>query len=906
MSGKNRFVDFLRSRFPADSLQSPGQDPGRRDLSDSPGQSPERGDFYASAQAPRQDPERGNPPDLGDDPERCLATAEELNKAAVAAAREGREEAAERLFKAALLKEPGHLDSFFNLQLLQMRSGQKSAQEAYRALEEDETSKKAGVSAQIIREWGTSPEPVRAENREIIYRSEERLLQPLADGEEIRFLSDQGGLTVTRRFHLESGERLGLTNLGVRSKDREIRCAAFRPGTSCYFTVFGSGLLLVFDMAQGEILQEKSGLEIHQRTGREGTRISFSPDGSMAVISEPRYRDRGSARTIILRASTLEVIADLKKQFVCMPRRGGCLVRGKTDAERGPKAEALFLVEEDGIPGEVFRFESAVSEAHEFDQPPAPFLGYFCKKTDSYFLVDEQFRKIPLTKEIFEGTGRTVFYDPEKGRLYTTANGNRLDLWDLQSREKLCSFEIPYRPYNGLWNDPFLRRSEDPFYLPRYIAGVRREADSWKVTTAYAYRHVTSPQNTAYEWDITTLPDWNPPRRAEWRLSPPEDPAHRSDRLQRARQLAERFDAFARGGNLTDAYTVYCEYRDIPGVYGTGEQRQMEAALDAAAGKRSIHRVHPRGEIRELPLFCMGKEVEYSACAGGLIALTGRAEQGLYVSLFRGDGTLLRRLWMPETVRYAAVRGDRIYGFCKDSDCVLMDLEGNRLPLPWEDWPQEQTYYDLSADGSLLLYLEKKYPIYGSSAYIHLKNLNTGEEIRPSYYQKYGDWRILNDRRIVVRLRKEKKLRTLDTRTGKETEFISEENCQSYAADREQDILIVAVVNYNSDVKKMEGLWRVYSGEGTLLGDWKEDCLDITGLVLVPRSRILVYTVETGENFYNSKYELRVRNLTTGEILFSRLLREEAGPFVRPDGLEIYAAYKKGGYEAWALEYNYE
>ena len=878
MSGKNRSDDYFRSRFPADSLLSP----------QSSGQNPESGDW----------------PDFGDHPEGCFETADTLNNAAVAAVEEGRGEAAERLFKAALLKEPGHLDAFFNLQLLLMRSGQKSAQEAYQALEQDEAAKEAGVSAQIIGECGTSPEPIRMTDHSVAYEGAERLLQPLSDGEEILFLSDQNRLTVSRRFRLESGERLSLTNRGMRINDMEIRCAAFRPGTSCYFGVFGSGRLLVFDMAQEKILQQKSGLEIHRRKNRESTRISFSPDGSLAVISEPLYKDRGYARTIVLQASTLEVVADLKKQFVCMPRRGGCLIRGKTDEARGAKAEALFLVEADGVPREVFRFESAVSEAHEYDQLPAPFMGYYCKKTDSYFLIDEQFRKIPLTQEIFEGTGRTVFYDPEKSRLYTTADGKQLDLWDLHRGEKLCSFGIPYRPYYGLWNDPYLRRIEDPGYLSRYIAGVRREADSWKVTTAYKF--TSGYQDSGYQWYNITLPDWNPPQQAKWRFSPPEDPAQQSVRLQKARRLAEQFDTCMRSGNLTDAYAVYCEYRDIPGVYGTGEQRQMESALDAAAGKCTIHRVHPRGEIRELPLFCMGDGLEYSVCAGGLIALTGRQEQGQYAALFRRDGALLHRLQLPETARYAAVRGDRIYCFCKDTDCILLDLKGNQVPLPWEDWPQEETYYDLSADGSLLLYLEKNYPIYGSSAYIHLKNLNTGEEVRLPYQEGRDEWRILNDRLIVVRLRRQEKLLTLDTRTGKETEVFSEENCIGYAADREQDIVIAVIRRYFHAAFKTDSLWRVYSGEGTLLHEWSEDCDVKAGFVLIPRSLILVYTAEIKTDQRKSKYELRVRDLRTGEILFSRLLREEARPFVRPDGLEIYAVFKNGGCDAWALEYNYE
>lgn len=339
---------------------------------------------------------------------------------------------------------------------------------------------------------------------------------------------------------------------------------------------------------------------------------------------------------------------------------------------------------------------------------------------------------------------------------------------------------------------------------------------------------------------------------------------------------------------------------------GKNKFATAETLNNAAAEKCSIHRVHPRGEIRERPLFCMGDGTEYSMCADGLIALTGKQEQGLYAALFRRDGTLLHRLQLPETVRYAAVRGERIYCFCEDTDCIFMDLEGNRLPLPWEDWPQEKTYYDLSADGSLLLYLEKKYPIYGSSAYIHLKNLNTGEEVRLPYQEGRDDWRILNGRLIVGRLRKQEKLLTVDTHTGKETEVFSEENCIGYTADREQDIVIAVIRRYDHAFSKRDSLWRVYSGEGTLLHEWAEDCDVNAGFVLIPRSLILVYTAEITTDQRKSKYELRVRNLRTGEILFSRLLREEARPFVRPDGLEIYAAFKNGGCDAWALEYNYE
>ena len=311
-------------------------------------------------------------------------------------------------------------------------------------------------------------------------------------------------------------------------------------------------------------------------------------------------------------------------------------------------------------------------------------------------------------------------------------------------------------------------------------------------------------------------------------------------------------------------------------------------------------------ECRELPLFCMGDGIQYSECPGDVIALSRPQRHGVDVALFGRDGTLLRQIRLPEPARYAAVRGGRIYGFCKGSDCMLKDLKGNPLPIPWEDWPQEETYYDMSADGNLLLYLEERWSDhYNHTFEFRLKNLYTGMEtefFRAGNHSRNGDHGILNDRKVVFHSKAAKKINFYEALTGKETEPFFQNSCPCYAMDQEREIVIAAAMEYGLEP---EGCWNVIDAEGTLLREWKENCVDIVSMVMIPHSDLIVYVAETHKE-WPEKYALRIRDFLTGQILFDEALRDKAKPLARPDGREIYASYTDSGIDAWALEYNYE
>ena len=888
-----------------------------------------------------------------EDPGKCFATADMLNNAALGALERGMEKEADRLWEAALLKEPGHVDALFNRTVFRLRGGRITPKEAYLELREAGPSGREDALTALAGECGLVPDEVQ-ETRYMFHFRDCEMLHITADREEILFLSNINQTTHVLRYHRISGDKLGAADTGLRLEGEDIRCGAFRPHSTCYGAVFGNETLAFFDYEKKTVAGSLSRLGLHRRTIGEFTRLNFSRDGQFAAVSEPSYSDRRHPHTVFISIPDMRVIADLDLQFVCMPRRGGCLVRGRTDTvnaytadamkpgegnpdpgkkdpespdmlkrdemkpgqikpaaekedtagpdagkavggkagtKKGMKTESLFLVEEDGTIREVFRFEEGLDKIREFDQLPAPFLGYSYKKSGECFLIDEDYRKVTLTKEIFKETDRTVFYDPDRARLYTAASRSALSLWDTGTRDRIFTYE-----YSGIhWDDP--RRRDIPY--PTCIAGALRREDGWEISAAFYDRL------SGYTWNNFVLPDWQPPRRAAWRISRIPEETELEGARRKEEKLREWFYACRQTGNIAGAWVAYSKYREIPGIYGTGEQARMEFLMDLSAGKKSVHRIRPRGKLSQLPLFAVGNGIESGIGKNGVIGLCRSTSIGFTAMIFEPDGKLLNQVFLTGRIHFAAVRGEHIFGFCYGQECLYMDLRGKAVPLPWEDWPQEYTYYDMSSDGKLLLYLERNYSTVPRFAEIRTKNLDTGMETVMQISNSSDKMKFINSRTVACKKKDGRGgVIIYDALTGREKTILFKEYCLDYAVDRERELLVACAEDYNGRAGKRT-LWKVFDADGRLLKEQEEDCERVDErFVLIPRSDLVVYVAKK-ERSPVEKYVLRIRNLQNGQILFEEAVREDSKPFVRPDGRAVYAVYKDT-VSAWILEWDYE
>lgn len=828
---------------------------------------------------------------FGDAPERCFASADSLNNAAVSLMEAGREAEAERIWRAALLKEPGHADSFFNREIFLRRKGRRTTKEVYVSLEKAGIAERADVAADLAQECGAVPEPVQAHGYQ--FNLGTHFLDAQVDGGEIRFLYTENNAIRILVFDRLNGTQIKRNFMSRLLKtDEPVRAGAFLPDGQRYVLV--TDRISVNHLYDPQVPAVCSGNDlppIHRKTVDEYTRIHFSRDGKMMAVSEPKYSDRKYARTILFHTDTMQLAADLHMKFVCMPRSGGCLVRGDVETAQGTGVDALFHVRQDGVPREVFRFEKRPSGCIEIDQDPAPFLAYCHERTREYYMIDEDWKRVPLPQQIYKEAGTTVFCDPDRALLYTLASMSSLHLWDLHTMEMVFTFEIETR----LWNDPNGRDSWSCVYLP----GVQREAGGWSLTTAFFDRQ-NWKNNYIICWYNFSLADWKKPSRIAYHRSPETDPAERAQRKARADRLRDRFSACVQAGDTAGACAAYCEYRDIPGAYGTTELKEMETAVDISAVKQSVYRVHPLENLHRPPLFVMGGTISYSECPGGIIALCEQLSSkiaGAGISLFRRDGTLIRQIFLPRKVVYGAVRGDRIYGFCKDDDCILKDLEGNDLPLPWEDWPQEETFYDMSPDGRLLLYTEIIYPSVKGFRELRLKDLETGMETMFSQQYVNKSSRVLDGGRVFLfeKSRYTGRLIYRDPAAGTEKKL---DACEFFDMDPEKGIVVAAVF------RDRGYRWQVFDTDLSLLREWQETCESLKRMLIIPGTGLFVYVAKTKEGRVN-EYAVRIRDSASGELLFDVTMDKDAALYIRPDGREIYAVRDEAVSEAWAIEYNY-
>ena len=349
-----------------------------------------------------------------------------------------------------------------------------------------------------------------------------------------------------------------------------------------------------------------------------------------------------------------------------------------------------------------------------------------------------------------------------------------------------------------------------------------------------------------------------------------------------------------------------------------------EDTLEADAGQEDLPEL--------LPPFCLGGRIDFHELPGEVLAIcrpsrnafaqrvsalsmagsgTGVVMQGqggdaesagtenaaaketdsAFAALFRRDGTLIRRIPLPGNVVFAAARGNRIYGFRSDAPCIVTDLEGDPVPVPWKDWPQEEVIYDLSADGRFLLYRESRFPTDDRRKEVRAKDLETGDETVYPDAHTHDLPMILDDRRVLFQTRwKNNKLSVCDLTDGQLKNSFLDGFCQCYGLDRKRGLIVAAADRVRN---KKEVFWAVFDLEGRLLHEWQEDGIAVTGFVLAPGPGFLACVVQLGFGLHE-RYALRVRDYLTGRVIFDEPVEKGTVPCMSPDGGIVYAADEEG------------
>ncbi|MBO7662242.1 MAG: hypothetical protein J6U01_02630 [Clostridia bacterium] len=807
-------------------------------------------------------------------------TPDSLNLRALDALERGDAEEAEELWEAALLKDPGHLNSRFNLALHRLRSRKDASPDGILAEVRDmEAGNPEGLAEAIIGELGNEPEPVTGSVQTATFR-QAQVCATLAAGGKMLLALNSGGYVYAVCYDRESGELLWQDGNAHCAEGKGFRCAAIRPDGKLCVTVYEGGTLLLYDMEQGKILRVRDGIPIHRKGEQEKLSMAFSPDGRLLALGEPRYRDQPYPHTLLLDVPGLRVIADVRMELACMTPENTCVVRGR---EEGRKTDALYELDENGERRERFRFEAALDITREYHLLPAPFLCYSYRKTGECFRIDGSFRKQPLDSGIFQETESPPFYDPVHGWLYTHSAGGMLTLWDLDTQRML--YRTGYR--GRKWRDgKRVISSEAAGASIVYVAGAEYKDGRWNACLSY--------RGTWYDWNWCSLamPACREQKPAEWRRTPaPGSP----DPAVVRKQAAALRDGIAEclGRNDTaGALERWRTYRDIPAAIESGEYARLENAVDRAASKAALRAARETAALPEFPAWSMNTRHELTCLPGDLQILCGTDEKDASVCFFSGSGALRRKIPLPEA-RFTAFRGDRFFAFFKDRDCIIFDAEGRILPLPWPDWPQEKSYFDLDPEGRRLIYLET---CFGTG--IRLKDLDTGVEqvvidTRGDRMYDILPPRFLRDGSFVYRNRSE--LRVCGP-GGQETACVRDE---TYSRDGYGNDLMFPdpdrrYILYRSDDRNKGDAWTVYDSALNPVCRWD----DGTGRVrcaFIPGTSLIACGIDG---------TVYIRDWLTGNRVFEAAADSIREVRVRPDGRELYVRDRET-VRSFRLSYDY-
>ena len=370
-------------------------------------------------------------------------------------------------------------------------------------------------------------------------------------------------------------------------------------------------------------------------------------------------------------------------------------------------------------------------------------MCYTYEGSKESFILDSDFRKIPVSTEFVSKLKTVRFYDEGSRLLYTEPHrddqegqdyiSNVLVLWDLNKEARLCTWDT-------------FRSIED-------YSNVKPDFDPQGRELVLC--EMNSVEHHFFNWYSVVLPD--APKDtvpASYRLSQIKSFSERTKEQEVLEEETRAFDRCFESGDIERALAVFRRCRNIPGFSGSDNARSMEERLNAVCQKSDLRIVLPSGSIAAPPECVLdGSEEVYvvGAAAPNLYVIykTVKPEEG--ITLSRADGSMIRHISLPRNTVYTTVRNDMIYAFEKNLKCKVYDLEG-KLTDVYESNPVNSgavVIHDLDADGKKLLYSKVEGSDFLASDWVYVRELASGAT--ESFTQRlYGEpFRFLQDGTVL-------------------------------------------------------------------------------------------------------------------------------------------------------------
>ena len=841
-------------------------------------------------------------------------SADSLNNRALLALESDTPEAAIHLWNQALIKDPKHVDAFFNRELWLLRSEKKSAALAAETLARFEAGRNLGLVAALSRETGGEASVAKASIRKAVFPNALVVASRSIGNEILAGISlAQTSVVNYVRYDKGSGKLLWQDELAYGVENGNLITCAISPDGRYGVSYFNSGMLQLYDMMKEKIIQTVGAREMLKviriqditdppsRYMEPNVRLHFSRDSRLLVM------EKGFDYCLLFSFPDIKLIKELRQGifFVCFTPDNLCVIREKQKNKR----EILLSVDADGNTREVFRFEKPLETIVENTCSPEPFLCYRYTGTKKHpgacFRLDLQFQPHPLTPAFFPvaaGISQRPFYDPLSRLLYTRSatEDNRIEIWDLDSEEKKLTSAFP----DKWWSD--VKENRKSYWLTDSVYAEGR----WTLCLS------NHPSSRLHElsWIEQQLPSMiRTGEKSLWRHSPIPVKDTVSLLATQAAQRKELFEKSFSKSSWKEALKQFRLYRELPGAFGCADDLKMEDILDHALQKDRLRSVRELEPLKNTPSFSLGRGEELIHCGRNLLALCKNRVSDIYirqtppfVHFFTSDGVPVRSVPLKENIRFAAVRQKTIFAFYEDKDCELTDPEGNVLPLPWEDWPRESTYFDLDTQGNQLLYRETR---YGHEC--RLKDLNTGVEsiISDDIYgnEKTMTAGILYNGNIVCR--NERNFLVLFSPAEKQILSELDICCRDLCLDETRRYVLCRSEKYP------QSIWTVFDANLNQLAQWEDEhhyhsengyhTLMDADFVPLPGTCLLAFSTRLSKGYHSSVISsLHIQDFLSGKRVFSTPLADIKDIRVRPDSRELYVV-ADDGVRVFRLEYDY-
>lgn len=697
-------------------------------------------------------------------PDSVADTADSLNNKALSFLDLHQEEKAESLWEEALVINPAHSSSNYNLSLHLLRSEKKYLYEIERQKEGSRVLENSDLNL-LRQETGSVPSMRTYSSVESLEFYSDFIHAALSGNSIlIAYCNDNEAFEaagpVIKRADKETGKILETDEMAeIRALEADAARIMIRPGADLAIVLLDNDTAALYDIEEKRVI----GISEENEGFTNANDYCFSRDGSLLWGFDAAFRD------FVVQIPSMRIhYLDLSWYLVCRPRKGGLLFRNPQNSD------GLYLMESSGEFRKVFAFEKPLAEVPciEVDCEPYPFLCYTYEGSKESFILDSDFQKIPVSTEFVSKLNYIRFYDessrilyayprltdPEKGAFFSS--GDMLVLWDLKKEARLCT-TYTFRSIEDYSN---VKPDFDPEGRELVLC------------------EMNSVEHHFFKWYSTELPaapkDTVP---ASYRLSQIKSFSERTKELEALEEAKRTFDRCLDSGDRGQALAIFRRCRDIPGFSGSDSARSMEEQLNAVCQKSDLRLVLPSGSVAAPPECVLdGSEEVYVSGAGaadGAAVLNGadgagdaiasggangaaaanlyvvykteKPEEGITLSL--ADGSVIRHISLPANTVYTTVRNDRIYAFEKNLKCKVYDFEG-KLTDAYESNPVNSgtiVIQDLDADGKKLLYSKVEGNDILPSDQVYVRELASGAT--ESFAQRlYGEpFRFLRDGTVL-------------------------------------------------------------------------------------------------------------------------------------------------------------